>query len=118
MGNSSFEVGVNSGVNAFLSEVGVVWSCLPQELSRPAYAILQHDYRKKIEDLKRLVDRDEWEFSPQTVNAFYYAPLNEIMFPAAVLQEPLFSFFADDALNYGAIGYVIGHELMHCLDDQ
>ncbi|CAF1167619.1 unnamed protein product [Adineta steineri] len=81
-------------------------------------SILQHDYRKKIEDLKRLVDRDEWEFSPQTVNAFYYAPLNEIMFPAAVLQEPLFSFFADDALNYGAIGYVIGHELMHCLDDQ
>jgi putative endopeptidase len=80
--------------------------------------ILQHNYRKKMKDLRKLVDRDEWLIPPQTVNAFYYPSFNEMIFPAAILQEPFFSFDADDALNYGAIGYVIGHELTHCFDDQ
>ncbi|UJR10516.1 hypothetical protein I4U23_014719 [Adineta vaga] len=81
-------------------------------------SIFQHDYRKKIRDLGQVVDRNEWIIPAQMVNAFYYPPLNEIVFPAGILQEPLFSLVADDALNYGAIGYIIGHELTHSLDDQ
>ncbi len=72
-------------------------------------------------DLKRLggpVDRDEWFMSPQTVNAYYNPYLNEIVFPAAILQPPFFDMKADDAVNYGAIGAVIGHEMGHGFDDQ
>ncbi|MBA2670875.1 MAG: M13 family metallopeptidase [Gemmatimonadetes bacterium] len=64
------------------------------------------------------VDRDEWFMSPQTVNAYYSATLNEIVFPAGILQPPFFDVNADDAVNYGAIGAVIGHEISHGFDDQ
>ncbi|MDN3922081.1 M13 family metallopeptidase [Roseateles violae] len=64
------------------------------------------------------VDRAEWEMTPQTVNAYYNPPLNEIVFPAAILQPPFFDMAADDAANYGAIGAVIGHEISHGFDDQ
>jgi len=72
-------------------------------------------------DLKRLdraVDRDEWAMTPQTVNAYYDPTMNEIVFPAAILQPPFFDPQADPAINYGAIGGVIGHEITHGFDDQ
>ncbi|MFO1338662.1 MAG: M13 family metallopeptidase [Burkholderiaceae bacterium] len=64
------------------------------------------------------VDRAEWGMTPQTVNAYYNPSLNEIVFPAAILQPPFFDMAADDAANYGAIGAVIGHEISHGFDDQ
>ncbi len=73
------------------------------------------------EDLDKLggpIDRDEWGMTPQTVNAYYRADLNEIVFPAAILQAPFFDPNADDAVNYGGIGAVIGHEMGHGFDDQ
>jgi putative endopeptidase len=64
------------------------------------------------------VDRSEWFMTPQTVNAYYNPGMNEIVFPAAILQPPFFNFDADDAVNYGGIGAVIGHEIGHGFDDQ
>ena len=64
------------------------------------------------------VDRDEWGMNPQTVNAYYTPVLNQIVFPAAILQPPFFDLNADEAINYGAIGAVIGHEIGHGVDDQ
>ena len=64
------------------------------------------------------IDRDEWHMTPQTVNAYYNPGLNEIVFPAAILQPPFFSDQADDAMNFGGIGAVIGHEIGHGFDDQ
>ena len=64
------------------------------------------------------VDRDEWGMTPQTINAYYNPSKNEIVFPAAILQPPFFDADADDALNYGGIGAVIGHEITHGFDDQ
>ena len=64
------------------------------------------------------VDKDEWFMTPQTVNAYYSPEMNEIVFPAAILQPPFFNPNADDAINYGGIGVVIGHEMTHGFDDQ
>ena len=64
------------------------------------------------------VDKDEWHMTPQTINAYYSPTTNEICFPAGILQPPFFDVEADDALNYGAIGGVIGHEMSHGFDDQ
>ncbi|MEY3586873.1 MAG: hypothetical protein RJB32_169, partial [Actinomycetota bacterium] len=64
------------------------------------------------------IDKDEWHMTPQTVNAYYNPGLNEIVFPAAILQPPFFSPLADDAINFGGIGAVIGHEIGHGFDDQ
>ncbi len=64
------------------------------------------------------IDRTEWFMTPQTVNAYYNPPTNEIVFPAAILQPPFFNVDAEDAINYGAIGAVIGHEISHGFDDQ
>lgn len=68
--------------------------------------------------LSKPVDRKEWHMTPQTVNAYYNSTMNEIVFPAAILQPPFFDMNADDAVNYGAIGAVIGHEIGHGFDDQ
>jgi predicted metalloendopeptidase len=73
---------------------------------------------RNLAKLGHPVDRSEWFMTPQTVNAYYNASLNEIVFPAAILQPPFFDPAADDAVNYGAIGAVIGHELSHGFDDQ
>ncbi len=73
----------------------------------------QDNYSKN----EKPVDKDEWHMTPQTVNAYYSPSTNEICFPAAILQAPYFDVDADDALNYGAIGVVIGHEMTHGFDD-
>lgn len=75
-------------------------------------------YKKDMGKLDKPVDRMEWGMNPQTVNAYYNPTLNEIVFPAAILQPPFFDLNADDAVNYGAIGGVIGHEIGHGFDDQ
>ena len=74
-------------------------------------------YDQNIERQNGPVDRTEWHMTPQTVNAYYNPPLNEIVFPAAILQPPFFDLDAEDAVNYGAIGAVIGHEIGHGFDD-
>lgn len=76
----------------------------------------QHD--RRVAKLSGPVDREEWFITPQTVNAYYSSSKNEIVFPAAILQPPFFNPDADDAINYGAIGAVIGHEISHGFDDQ
>lgn len=76
------------------------------------------EFKRMIAKLGKPIDRTEWFMSPPTVNAYYDPPMNEIAFPAGILQPPYFSDTADDALNYGAIGAVIGHELTHGFDDQ
>ena len=72
---------------------------------------------REIDKLGKPIDRNEWFMSPQTVNAYYNPPMNEIVFPAAILQPPFFMLDAEDARNYGAIGLVIGHEIGHGFDD-
>jgi predicted metalloendopeptidase len=76
------------------------------------------DSDREIAKLGGPVDRDEWFMTPQTVNAYYNPGMNEIVFPAAILQPPFFDAVADDAANYGGIGAVIGHEIGHGFDDQ
>jgi putative endopeptidase len=76
------------------------------------------EYDRQISRQGGPVDRGEWAMTPQTVNAYYMPPLNEIVFPAAILQPPFFNLEADDAVNYGAIGAVIGHEIGHGFDDK
>ncbi len=76
------------------------------------------EYEREISKLGKPIDRDEWHMTPQTVNAYYNPPMNEVVFPAAILQPPFFNMAADDAVNYGAIGAVIGHEMTHGFDDQ
>jgi putative endopeptidase len=78
----------------------------------------QFDYNKELNKLGKPIDRAEWGMTPQTVNAYYNPEMNEIVFPAAILQAPFFNADADDAVNYGAIGGVIGHEISHGFDDQ
>jgi len=75
------------------------------------------EWLRQVNRLNEPVDRDEWEMTPQTVNAYYNQSLNEIVFPAAILQQPYFDPSADPAVNYGGIGAVIGHELTHGFDD-
>lgn len=81
-----------------------------KNLSRWAYA-------ENIADLKKPVDKTRWGMSPQTVNAYYNPSYNEIVFPAAILQPPFYDYKADEAVNYGGIGAVIGHEISHGFDD-
>jgi putative endopeptidase len=75
-------------------------------------------YQRNVNKLGKPVDRQEWGMTPQTVNAYYNSSMNEIVFPAAILQPPFFDMRADDAVNYGAIGAVIGHEIGHGFDDK
>ena len=76
------------------------------------------EYNRQISKLGKPVDRTEWGMTPQTVNAYYNPPLNEIVFPAAILQPPFFDLKVENAANYGGIGAVIGHEIGHGFDDQ
>ena len=97
------------------------WSGLAT--SRDAYvanlmAANAFNYRFNLAKIGKPVDKSEWGMSPQTVNAYYNPLANEIVFPAAILQPPFFDIDADPALNYGGIGAVIGHEMIHGYDDQ
>jgi predicted metalloendopeptidase len=76
------------------------------------------EHRRQVAQLDGPIDRTEWGMTPQTVNAYHSPGLNEIVFPAAILQAPMFDLEADPAVNYGAIGAVIGHEIGHAFDDQ
>lgn len=76
------------------------------------------DMAYQLADVDKPVDKSRWHMNPQTVNAYYNPTTNEICFPAAILQPPFFNADADDAVNYGAIGVVIGHEMTHGFDDQ
>ena len=76
------------------------------------------EYQREVGKLGKPIDRTEWFMTPQTVNAYYSPSMNEVVFPAAILQPPFFNPEADDAVNYGAIGGVIGHEFSHGFDDQ
>ncbi|WP_217916275.1 M13 family metallopeptidase [Duganella sp. BJB1802] len=75
-------------------------------------------HQRMINKLGKPIDREEWGMTPQTINAYYNSTMNEIVFPAAILQPPFFDAKADDAVNYGAIGAVIGHEISHGFDDK
>jgi len=81
-------------------------------------AAREFNYRWQLSKIGKPVDKTEWGMSPQTVNAYYNPLQNEIVFPAAILQPPFFDPKADDPLNYGGIGAVIGHEMIHGYDDQ
>ena len=78
----------------------------------------QFEYQRQLNKIGKPVDRQEWQMTPPTVNAYYDPQMNNINFPAGILQPPFFDNRADDAVNYGAIGMVIGHELTHGFDDQ
>ena len=78
----------------------------------------EFEFNRNVAKLGQPVDRSEWGMTPQTINAYYNPEMNEIVFPAAILQPPFFNSAADDAVNYGAIGAVIGHEISHGFDDQ
>ncbi len=93
------------------------------EISKEKYyanlqSVSKHNYKEMADKLGKPVDRSEWGMTPPTVNAYYNPSFNEIVFPAGILQFPFFDFNADDAINYGGIGAVIGHEMTHGFDDQ
>jgi putative endopeptidase len=97
------------------------WSGLtlaPDNYFANVQAANKFNYDYTVAKIGKPVDRTEWGMTPQTVNAYYSAQKNEIVFPAAILQPPFFDASADDAINYGGIGAVIGHEMGHGYDDQ
>ncbi|RZN83525.1 MAG: M13 family peptidase [Winogradskyella sp.] len=81
-------------------------------------ALRKNDYEYQLKQLNQPPNKDEWGTTPSTVTAYYNPSLNEIVFPAGILQAPYFDLYADDAVNYGGIGMVIGHEFTHAFDDQ
>jgi putative endopeptidase len=100
-----------------------VWRTYTAKIKKDAYfenavALYKNAYNYNIAKLNNPPNRDEWGTTPSTVTAYYNPPLNEIVFPAGILQFPYFDITADDAVNYGGIGMVIGHELTHAFDDQ
>jgi len=90
----------------------------PDDLLGNARRSIAVETDRELAKIGAPIDRDEWYMTPQTVNAYYNPTMNEIVFPAAILQPPFFGADADDAVNYGAIGAVIGHEIGHGFDDQ
>lgn len=113
-------------LNAFRPKIAYpdVWTDLTAieivsgDLLANARSVREFHYGREINRLGNPTDREEWGMTPQTVNAYYNASFNEIVFPAGILQPPFFDPNADPAVNYGAIGAVIGHEMGHGFDDQ
>ena len=100
-----------------------VWREYPVSIDRSKYfenvlALKQDESRYQRAKFNKAPNREEWGTTPSTVTAYYNPSLNEIVFPAGILQFPYFDLYADDAINYGGIGMVIGHELTHAFDDQ
>ena len=81
------------------------------------FAVSKWNFNQNISEIGKPVDKSEWGMSPQTVNAYFNPLNNEIVFPAAILQPPFYNYTADEAVNYGGIGAVIGHEISHAFDD-
>ncbi|MGB6336219.1 MAG: M13 family metallopeptidase [Thermoanaerobaculia bacterium] len=93
------------------------------EIGRTSYAdnvraAVTFEMRRNLDKIGEPIDRNEWAMAPQAVNAYYMPVMNEIVFPAGILQPPYFDFEIDSAVNYGGMGAVIGHEFMHGFDDQ
>ena len=108
------------GVKIGYPDKWIDYSALP--VSRASYfdnvrAARAFDIQRDIDKLGKPIDRTEWGMTPPTVNAYYNPTMNEIVFPAGILQPPFFYADADDAVNYGGIGVVIGHEMSHGFDD-
>jgi putative endopeptidase len=91
---------------------------VPDDLIGNVMRVASFELDRSLQKIGQPIDREEWLMTPQTVNAYYHPLKNEIVFPAAILQPPFFNEHADDAVNYGAIGAVIGHEIGHGFDDQ
>jgi endothelin-converting enzyme/putative endopeptidase len=91
---------------------------IPDDYFGNTYRAREFEYRRELNKIGKPVDRSEWEMTPPTVNAYYDPTQNNINFPAGILQPPFYSNKADDAVNYGAIGAVVGHELTHGFDDE
>jgi putative endopeptidase len=113
-------------LNTFLKKIGypTKWknfddvSISSNDFFANAKSVQAHEQKEKLAKIGKPVDRTEWLMSPPTINAYYNPTNNEIVFPAGILQFPFFDVNADDAINYGAIGMVIGHEMTHGFDDQ
>ncbi|GAB3869306.1 M13 family metallopeptidase [Hymenobacter segetis] len=113
-------------LNAFTVKIGYPdkWKDYSKlNISRESYlnnlfAAQEWANQEEISKFGKPIDRNEWGMTPPTVNAYYNPPMNEIVFPAGILQPPFFDAKADDAVNYGGIGAVIGHEMTHGFDDQ
>ncbi|GGG98446.1 peptidase M13 [Polaribacter pacificus] len=100
-----------------------VWRAYDVKINKDTYfenvlALNKNQYQYQANQLNKAPNKDRWGTTPSTVTAYYNPPLNEIVFPAGILQFPYFDVDADDAINYGGIGMVIGHELTHAFDDQ
>ena len=91
---------------------------VPGDLMGNAQRVAEFNYQRQLDKIGKPVDRSEWFMTPQTVNAYANPLMNEVVFPAAILQPPFFDPNADPAVNYGGIGAVIGHEISHHFDDQ
>ena len=112
-------------LDAFTVKIGYPdkWKTYPFDVKRNDYfgnvlRASSYQVHHNLAKLGKPVDRTEWGMTPPTVNAYYNPSMNEIVFPAGILQPPFFDPKADDAVNYGAIGWVIGHEMTHGFDDQ
>ena len=90
----------------------------PDSYFQNMHRAIRFENERDMAKIGKPVDKEEWFMTPQTVNAYYSPEMNEIVFPAAILQPPFFNMDADDAVNYGGIGVVIGHEMTHGFDDQ
>lgn len=100
-----------------------VWRTYEVDIDRGKFfenvvALRQNEFQYELSQLNKAPNRDEWHTTPSTVTAYYNPSLNEIVFPAGILQSPYFDLYADNAVNYGGIGMVIGHEFTHAFDDQ
>ena len=112
-------------LSKFTTKIGYPdeWKSYPAEIkAKDLFGNLRRselaEFDRELAKIGKPVDKKEWGMNPQTINAYYNPPQNEIVFPAAILQPPFFNLEADDAVNYGAIGGVIGHEIGHGFDDQ
>ncbi len=113
-------------LNAFVKKIGYPdkWKdyselvIVGNDYIKNIFAAAQWSYNYNLAKLGKPVDKTEWSMTPPTINAYYNATFNEIVFPAGILQYPFFDDNADDAVNYGGIGAVIGHEMTHGFDDQ
>ena len=111
-------------LNAFGVKIGYPdkWKTYPFEVKREDYfgnvrRATAFRVKENLAKLGKPIDRTEWSMTPPTVNAYYSSTMNEIVFPAGILQPPFFDPKADDAVNYGSLGFVIGHEMTHGFDD-